>query len=164
MKAFPFLLSFHFKNTVFWSTTAAILFFFRSRELEPLSTVPHHRVDLPWGWVDHLIHHKSGKVTQHSWAFTLALYLVKMAVYVPSEEEKVKFMSRAIELSDEGASKGFGGPFGSVIVKDGKIYSWSVSKWHRKRRWAPGCNLYMRRGCNGIYSDIYAGYPEGSPC
>ena len=44
-----------------------------------------------------------------------------MAAYVPSEEEKEKFMSRAIELSEEGASKGLGGPFGSVIVKDGKI-------------------------------------------
>ena len=44
-----------------------------------------------------------------------------MAAYVPSKEEKEKFLSRAIELSEEGASKGLGGPFGSVIVKDGKI-------------------------------------------
>ena len=45
----------------------------------------------------------------------------KMSSYFPTEEEKQRFMSRAIELSEEGASKGYGGPYGSVIVKDGKI-------------------------------------------
>ena len=45
----------------------------------------------------------------------------KMSSYIPSEEEKQRFMSRAIELSEEGASKGHGGPYGSVIVKEGKI-------------------------------------------
>ena len=30
-------------------------------------------------------------------------------------------MSRAIELSNEGPSKGHGGPYGAIIVKDGKI-------------------------------------------
>ncbi|KAJ7328539.1 hypothetical protein OS493_024455 [Desmophyllum pertusum] len=30
-------------------------------------------------------------------------------------------MSRAIELSDEGPSKGHGEPYGAVIVKDGKV-------------------------------------------
>ena len=30
-------------------------------------------------------------------------------------------MSRAIELSNEGPSKGHGGPYGAVIVQDGKI-------------------------------------------
>ena len=30
-------------------------------------------------------------------------------------------MARAIELSEEGAAKGCGGPFGSVVVKEGKI-------------------------------------------
>ena len=41
--------------------------------------------------------------------------------YIPSEDEKEKFMARAIELSEEGAAKGCGGPFGSVVVKEGKI-------------------------------------------
>ena len=44
-----------------------------------------------------------------------------MAPHVPSEEEKEQFMFRAIELSEEGAAKRLGGPYGSVIVKDGKI-------------------------------------------
>ena len=45
----------------------------------------------------------------------------KMSSYIPTKEEKERFMARAIELSIEGASKGFGGPYGCVIVKDGKI-------------------------------------------
>lgn len=44
-----------------------------------------------------------------------------MSSYTPTEKEKQRFMSRAIELSEEGVSKGHGGPYGSVIVKDGKI-------------------------------------------
>ena len=44
-----------------------------------------------------------------------------MSSQKPTEEEKQKFMGRAIELSDEGPSKGHGGPFAAVIVKDGKI-------------------------------------------
>jgi len=35
--------------------------------------------------------------------------------------EKLKFMLRAIELSKNGLESGKGGPFGCVIVKDGKI-------------------------------------------
>ena len=38
---------------------------------------------------------------------------------------KNKFMQRAIELSIESINSG-GGPFGSVIVKDGKIISEEV--------------------------------------
>lgn len=45
----------------------------------------------------------------------------KMSSYTPTEEEKQRFMSRAIELSEEGVSEGHGGPYGSVIVKDGEI-------------------------------------------
>ena len=44
-----------------------------------------------------------------------------MSSYVPTKEEKERFMSRAIELSAEGASKRLGGPYGAVVVKDGKI-------------------------------------------
>lgn len=44
-----------------------------------------------------------------------------MAMYASTEEEKERFMSRAIELSDEGPSKGHGGPYGAIVVKDGKI-------------------------------------------
>jgi len=36
-------------------------------------------------------------------------------------EEDKKFMRRAIELANEGMDANTGGPFGAVIVKDGKI-------------------------------------------
>ncbi|MBK7506089.1 MAG: nucleoside deaminase [Bacteroidetes bacterium] len=36
-------------------------------------------------------------------------------------EKKIEFMLRAIELSKNGLESGKGGPFGCVIVKDGKI-------------------------------------------
>lgn len=36
-------------------------------------------------------------------------------------EENEKFMRRAIELAQKGMENGAGGPFGAVIVKDGKI-------------------------------------------
>ena len=44
-----------------------------------------------------------------------------MAKNTPTKEEKERFMSRAIELSNEGPSKGHGGPYGAIVVKDGKI-------------------------------------------
>ena len=44
-----------------------------------------------------------------------------MSTYAPKKEEKERFMSRAIVLSSEGAFKGHGGPYGAVVVKDGKI-------------------------------------------
>jgi guanine deaminase len=38
------------------------------------------------------------------------------------------FMARAIQLSIEGAHSGRGGPFGAVIVKDGKIIAEGVNR------------------------------------
>jgi tRNA(Arg) A34 adenosine deaminase TadA len=35
--------------------------------------------------------------------------------------EELKFLERAIELSSEGMKSGMGGPFGCVVVKDGRI-------------------------------------------
>ncbi|MEA5402032.1 nucleoside deaminase [Arcicella sp. DC2W] len=37
------------------------------------------------------------------------------------EQDKLKFMKRAIELSIQGSSEGKGGPFGAVIVRNGEI-------------------------------------------
>ncbi|WP_417886262.1 nucleoside deaminase [Zunongwangia sp.] len=43
-------------------------------------------------------------------------------------EEDKKFMRRAIKLAEEGMNTGAGGPFGAVVVKDGKIIAegWNV--------------------------------------
>ncbi|KAJ7328538.1 hypothetical protein OS493_024454 [Desmophyllum pertusum] len=55
-----------------------------------------------------------------------------MSTYIPTKEEKERYMTRAIELSVETASKGFGEPYGCVIVKDGKI---------------------VGEGCNRVFAD-----------
>ena len=53
-----------------------------------------------------------------------------MSLYTPNQEEKERFMSRAIELSNEGPSKGHGGPYGPIVVKDGTIIGKRFSNGH----------------------------------
>ncbi|HIA79189.1 MAG TPA: tRNA-specific adenosine deaminase, partial [Candidatus Marinimicrobia bacterium] len=43
-------------------------------------------------------------------------------------EKQKKFMKEAIRLSMENAKNGKGGPFGAVIVKNGKIIASGVNK------------------------------------
>jgi guanine deaminase len=43
-------------------------------------------------------------------------------------QEKEKFMRMAIELSENNVINGLGGPFGAVIVKDGKVVAKSANK------------------------------------
>src|SRR5690349_1941550 len=45
-----------------------------------------------------------------------------------SEELNNKFMKMAIALSEDNVSKGLGGPFGAVIVKNGKVIAKSANK------------------------------------
>lgn len=42
--------------------------------------------------------------------------------------DKVEFMRAAIKLSIENVEKGYGGPFGAVIVKDGEIIATGVNE------------------------------------
>ncbi|MFN3528384.1 MAG: nucleoside deaminase [Bacteroidia bacterium] len=44
------------------------------------------------------------------------------------EKLHTKFLQRAIELSEQGSSRGVGGPFGAVIVKDGQIIVEAVNE------------------------------------
>ena len=92
-----------------------------------------------------------------------------MALYAPSEEEKEKFMSRAIELSNEGDSKGYGGPYGAVIVKDGKIVSeyidyllWGVAvptpgypPLEEKRGWVQIHVGYNKAGLWSLFNSLF---------
>ena len=45
-----------------------------------------------------------------------------------SQQEKENFMQRAIELSNFGMENNYGGPFGAVVVKDGKIIGEGFNK------------------------------------
>lgn len=42
-------------------------------------------------------------------------------------DEKIKFLKRAVELAEQNVINNHGGPFGAVIVKDGKIISEAVN-------------------------------------
>jgi guanine deaminase len=44
------------------------------------------------------------------------------------EEQHLEFMREAIALSEDNVKNGLGGPFGAVIVKDGKIIAKSANK------------------------------------
>lgn len=45
-----------------------------------------------------------------------------------NNKEHEKFMRIAIKLAEENVDKGLGGPFGAVIVKDGKLVAKSANK------------------------------------
>ncbi|WP_416446730.1 nucleoside deaminase [Leeuwenhoekiella sp. A16] len=44
-----------------------------------------------------------------------------------TEQDKI-FMRRAIALAEEGMDKGAGGPFGAIVVKDGKVIAEGYNK------------------------------------
>lgn len=81
---------------------------------------------------------------------------------------KIDFMRRVIELSERGMVGGHGGPFGSVIVKDGKI----VGEAHNEvvssnDPTAHAELLAVRRACANLKSFSLAGcelYTNGAPC
>ena len=79
-----------------------------------------------------------------------------------------KFMALAIDEAREGINKGHGGPFGSVIVKDGEI----VGKGHNRvlKNNDPTCHGEIdaiRKACYNLDSFDLTGcelYTTGEPC
>lgn len=57
--------------------------------------------------------------------------------------DKIAIMRRVIELSQRGMRGGFGGPYGTVIVKDGEIVGeghneyWRPTIRPRTPKWSP---------------------------
>jgi guanine deaminase len=78
------------------------------------------------------------------------------------------FMQRAIDLSMERMQKGDGGPFGAVIVKDGKVISegWNqVTSSHDPSAHAEV--VAIRRACTALATHDLAGatlYTSCEPC
>ncbi|XP_022791884.1 uncharacterized protein LOC111331108 isoform X3 [Stylophora pistillata] len=91
-----------------------------------------------------------------------------MSFRKPTEEEKHKFMGRAIALSDEGPSKGHGGPFGAVIVKDGQIIGEGFNREVIDcDPTAHGEMTAIRQACKNIKSTDLSGceiYTSWEPC
>jgi len=65
------------------------------------------------------------------------------AVPIQVLEEKRKFMEEAAALATESVEKGWGGPFGAVIVKDGKVIG-------------RGQNRVLLTGCPVYHAEITA--------
>ncbi|MDX2047684.1 MAG: nucleoside deaminase [Chitinophagaceae bacterium] len=57
--------------------------------------------------------------------------------------EELKFLEKAIEVSEKGMLQGKGGPFGCVIVKDGKII-------------AEGCNMVLATNDPTAHAEVVA--------
>ncbi len=83
-------------------------------------------------------------------------------------DAKNKFMQMAIEEAREGINKGHGGPFGAVIVKDGKV----IAKGHNEVIYKndPTCHGEMqaiRKACKKLKTYNLSGceiYTTGEPC
>jgi tRNA(Arg) A34 adenosine deaminase TadA len=87
----------------------------------------------------------------------------------PFEKKRVeRFMRRAIELGRKGAEAGDGGPFGTVIVKDGKVVG---EGWNRvvatNDPTAHGEVVAIRDACTRASTFSLKGcelYTSGEPC
>ena len=79
-----------------------------------------------------------------------------------------RFLERAIELSREGMQKGFGGPFGCVIVKDGKIVGEGCNEVILKNDPTAHAEIVaIRNACNRLNTFQLAGcdvYTSCEPC
>ncbi len=85
-----------------------------------------------------------------------------------AKEQAEKFMRRAIALSRQGVAAGDGGPFGTVIVKDGQVVG---EGWNRvvatKDPTAHGEVVAIRAACQRLASFSLQGcdlYTTGQPC
>lgn len=84
------------------------------------------------------------------------------------KEQAEKFMRYAIELGRKGMEAGSGGPFGAIVVKDGKIIG---EGWNRvlssNDPTAHGEITAIRDACKNIQSYDLSGceiYTSGEPC
>jgi tRNA(Arg) A34 adenosine deaminase TadA len=85
-----------------------------------------------------------------------------------SYSEKESFMQRAVELSFFGMENNFGGPFGAVIVKNGKI----IGEGHNKVQFLNDPTAHaeitaIREACKNINSFDLSGaviYSSCEPC
>jgi tRNA(Arg) A34 adenosine deaminase TadA len=85
-----------------------------------------------------------------------------------NQEQAEKFMRYAIELGRKGMEAGSGGPFGAIVVKDGKIIG---EGWNRvlssNDPTAHGEISAIRDACKNIQSYDLSGcelYTSGEPC
>ena len=85
-----------------------------------------------------------------------------------SQKEKEDFMARAVELSKFGMENNFGGPFGAVIIKGGKIIGEGFNQViEQKDPTAHAEILAIREACKNINSFDLSGtviFTSCEPC
>src|SRR5690625_1210561 len=78
-----------------------------------------------------------------------------------------QFMQRAVQLAIENVKEG-GGPFGAVLVKDGKIVAEGVNELHKKYDVSGHAELLaIRRAQEKLQTNDLSGYvmyASGEPC
>lgn len=83
-------------------------------------------------------------------------------------EAQIEFMLRAIELSEENVSAGHGGPFGCVIVKDGRVIAEGANQVLRNNDPTAHAEVVaIRRACEALGSFQLTGcevYTSCEPC
>ena len=91
-----------------------------------------------------------------------------MSAEEPDLEAKEEFMRCAIEVAYKGMNGGFGGPFGAVIVKDGKIVAEGHNEvLHRNDPTAHSEVVALRRAGAALQTFDLSGcdiYVIGVPC
>lgn len=87
---------------------------------------------------------------------------------MPTDPRHEAFMRRAIELSRLGTSRGDGGPFGAVIVKDGRVVG---EGWNRvlatNDPTAHGEVVAVRDACRNLGTYVLSGcelFTSAEPC
>lgn len=88
---------------------------------------------------------------------------------LPSDLERARrFLSRAIELSEEGMKAGFGGPFGAVVVKGDLIVGEGFNRvLHDNDPTAHAEIVAIRRACDHLKSFDLSGcevFASSQPC
>jgi len=83
-------------------------------------------------------------------------------------QRATKFLTRAIELSEEGLTAGFGGPFGAVVVKDDRIIGEGFNRvLHDNDPTAHAEIVAIRRACDALKTFDLTGcdvFASSQPC
>lgn len=96
------------------------------------------------------------------------VYLFIENIEIRMKDFKKEFMDEAIRLSKENIDKGIGGPFGAVIVKDGKIIAGGSNKVTTKNDPTAHAEVEtIREACKALNTFSLAGchiYTSCEPC
>lgn len=101
------------------------------------------------------------------WNFLTNYIMIKESFKKDGDIFMDQFMKRAVQLAIENVKEG-GGPFGAVLVKDGKIVAEGVNELHKKYDVSGHAELLaIRRAQEKLQTNDLSGYvmyASGEPC